>query len=114
MNSRRPMLKLTALGLALVSACSFTVPSENEVFGGAAGKGGSSSGGDTNTSGTLGSGAAPDTNAGAGGMAPTAGHMGLRAGRAHDVASAPSTALADLPSDQSYLDIPAFLRRQAD
>jgi hypothetical protein len=73
MNSRRPMLKLTALGLALVSACSFTVPSENEVFGGAAGKGGSSSGGDTNTSGTLGSGAAPDTNAGAGGMAPTAG-----------------------------------------
>jgi cell division protein FtsZ len=27
---------------------------------------------------------------------------------------APATALADLPSDQAYLDIPAFLRRQAD
>jgi cell division protein FtsZ len=26
----------------------------------------------------------------------------------------PATALADLPSDQAYLDIPAFLRRQAD
>ena len=26
----------------------------------------------------------------------------------------PATALGDLPSDHSYLDIPAFLRRQAD
>jgi hypothetical protein len=72
MNSRRPMLKLTALGLAVVSACSLTVPSEDEVFGGA-GKGGTSSGGEINTSGTLGSGAAPDTNAGAGGMTASAG-----------------------------------------
>jgi cell division protein FtsZ len=43
--------------------------------------------------------------------APTAGYPGLR-GRSAD--SSPATALADLPSDQSYLDIPAFLRRQAD
>jgi cell division protein FtsZ len=36
---------------------------------------------------------------------------GLR-GRTSD--AGPATALADLPSDQAYLDIPAFLRRQAD
>ena len=36
---------------------------------------------------------------------------GLRA-RSADVA--PATALGDLPTDHSYLDIPAFLRRQAD
>jgi cell division protein FtsZ len=46
--------------------------------------------------------------------APSAGHLGLRAGRVHEAASSASTALADLPSDHSYLDIPAFLRRQAD
>jgi len=28
--------------------------------------------------------------------------------------SQPQTALSDLPTDHSYLDIPAFLRRQAD
>ncbi len=39
------------------------------------------------------------------------GFVGLRS-RSADVA--PSTALADLPADQGYLDIPAFLRRQAD
>jgi cell division protein FtsZ len=45
---------------------------------------------------------------------PTAGNNpGLRhSGRGSD--SAPQTALADLPTDHSYLDIPAFLRRQAD
>jgi cell division protein FtsZ len=38
---------------------------------------------------------------------------GLRhSGRGGD--SAAQTALADLPTDHSYLDIPAFLRRQAD
>jgi cell division protein FtsZ len=36
---------------------------------------------------------------------------GLR-GRSADVAG--PTALSDLPADQAYLDIPAFLRRQAD
>lgn len=71
MNSRRPILKLGALGIALVSACSFTVPSEDEVFG--EGKGGTSSAGATNTSGTLGSGASPSPDAGAGGVASTAG-----------------------------------------
>lgn len=40
-----------------------------------------------------------------------AGFVGLRS-RSADVA--PATALSDLPADQSYLDIPAFLRRQAD
>ncbi|MBC7657890.1 MAG: cell division protein FtsZ, partial [Frankiaceae bacterium] len=40
---------------------------------------------------------------------------GLRhSSRGGDVSSAPVTALADLPTDHSYLDIPAFLRRQAD
>ena len=45
---------------------------------------------------------------------PTAGsNPGLRAsGRGSEPAS--QTALADLPTDHSYLDIPAFLRRQAD
>src|SRR5436190_11305479 len=45
---------------------------------------------------------------------PTAGNNpGLRhSGRGAD--AAPQTALADLPTDHSYLDIPAFLRRQAD
>jgi cell division protein FtsZ len=38
-------------------------------------------------------------------------NLGLRS-RGGD--SAPATALADLPTDHSYLDIPAFLRRQAD
>ncbi|MCX7034490.1 MAG: cell division protein FtsZ [Arenimonas sp.] len=45
---------------------------------------------------------------------PSNSHMGLRAGRAHDTASGATSALADLPTDHSYLDIPAFLRRQAD
>ncbi|MFN9966839.1 MAG: cell division protein FtsZ [Lysobacteraceae bacterium] len=40
-----------------------------------------------------------------------AGFVGLRS-RSADVA--PATALSDLPAAQSYLDIPAFLRRQAD
>lgn len=39
------------------------------------------------------------------------GFLGLR-NRSADVA--PATALSELPADQSYLDIPAFLRRQAD
>ncbi len=44
---------------------------------------------------------------------PSAGHnLGLRASRGGE--SAPATALGDLPTDHSYLDIPAFLRRQAD
>jgi cell division protein FtsZ len=45
---------------------------------------------------------------------PAAGsNPGLRhSGRGVD--SAAQTALADLPTDHSYLDIPAFLRRQAD
>jgi cell division protein FtsZ len=45
---------------------------------------------------------------------PTAGNnLGLRASsRGSEPASA--TALADLPADHNYLDIPAFLRRQAD
>ena len=41
------------------------------------------------------------------------GHLGLRS-RGGEPASSAATALADLPSDHSYLDIPAFLRRQAD
>ena len=40
---------------------------------------------------------------------------GLRhSSRGADALSMPATALADLPVDQNYLDIPAFLRRQAD
>jgi cell division protein FtsZ len=48
--------------------------------------------------------------------APTTGnHLGLRSsGRSHEPAAGATSALAELPSDQSYLDIPAFLRRQAD
>ena len=46
--------------------------------------------------------------------APSAGHMGLRAGRSHEPVSVASTALNDVATDHSYLDIPAFLRRQAD
>ncbi|KFN43147.1 cell division protein FtsZ [Arenimonas oryziterrae] len=43
---------------------------------------------------------------------PSAGNnLGLRASRGEP---APATALGDLPTDHSYLDIPAFLRRQAD
>jgi cell division protein FtsZ len=39
-------------------------------------------------------------------------NLGLRS-RGGESAAA-NTALADLPTDHSYLDIPAFLRRQAD
>jgi cell division protein FtsZ len=39
-------------------------------------------------------------------------NLGLRASRVNE--SQPQTALSDLPTDHSYLDIPAFLRRQAD
>jgi cell division protein FtsZ len=42
------------------------------------------------------------------------GHMGLRAGRSHEPAAGATSALAEMPNDHSYLDIPAFLRRQAD
>ncbi|HMB56341.1 MAG TPA: cell division protein FtsZ [Arenimonas sp.] len=43
---------------------------------------------------------------------PSAGNnLGLRSRGAE---TAPATALGDLPTDHSYLDIPAFLRRQAD
>jgi cell division protein FtsZ len=46
---------------------------------------------------------------------PTAGNNpGLRHSGRGGESSAPQTALADLPTDHSYLDIPAFLRRQAD
>ena len=46
--------------------------------------------------------------------APSSNHLGLRAGRAHEPAPGATSALADLSTDHSYLDIPAFLRRQAD
>jgi cell division protein FtsZ len=52
-----------------------------------------------------------DAMANVAGPGPGSVAAGLR-GRSAD--SAPATALADLPSDQAYLDIPAFLRRQAD
>ncbi|MGH8029369.1 MAG: cell division protein FtsZ, partial [Arenimonas sp.] len=52
-----------------------------------------------------------DAMANVAGPGPGSIAAGLR-GRGSD--SAPATALADLPSDQAYLDIPAFLRRQAD
>jgi cell division protein FtsZ len=49
-------------------------------------------------------------------VASAVGGLGLRrggaAGGASAAAAAPAPAAADLPSD--YLDIPAFLRRQAD
>jgi cell division protein FtsZ len=45
------------------------------------------------------------------GLGTSAPNPGLRA-RSADVT--PATALGDLPTDHSYLDIPAFLRRQAD
>jgi len=55
----------------------------------------------------------PDLDAMANGAMPSTGNnLGLRASRTPD--SAPATALADFPTDHSYLDIPAFLRRQAD
>jgi len=45
---------------------------------------------------------------------PGAGHLGLRAGRGQEPVVGTETALSSLGSDTSYLDIPAFLRRQAD
>jgi cell division protein FtsZ len=45
------------------------------------------------------------------GLGNTSPNPGLRHGSRE---SAPATALGDLPTDHSYLDIPAFLRRQAD
>jgi cell division protein FtsZ len=55
----------------------------------------------------------PDLDAMANAATPSAGNnLGLRASRGVD--TAPATALADFPTDHSYLDIPAFLRRQAD
>ena len=45
---------------------------------------------------------------------PSAGHnLGLR-NSSRGTETAAATALADLPTDHNYLDIPAFLRRQAD
>ena len=55
----------------------------------------------------------PDLDAMANAATPATGNnLGLRASRNND--AAPATALADFPTDHSYLDIPAFLRRQAD
>jgi cell division protein FtsZ len=58
-------------------------------------------------------GLAYDPNAGMDAVATAVGGLGLRRGNAEPAASAPSAApaIADLPD---YLDIPAFLRRQAD
>ena len=42
---------------------------------------------------------------------PAGNNLGLRASRGGESSSAPATAL---DNDHSYLDIPAFLRRQAD
>ena len=58
-------------------------------------------------------GMAYDANAGMDAVANAVGGLGLRRGSAEPAASAPSAApaIADLPD---YLDIPAFLRRQAD
>jgi len=47
------------------------------------------------------------------GLASAGHNLGLR-NSSRGGESAPATALADLPTDHSYLDIPAFLRRQAD
>jgi cell division protein FtsZ len=56
-------------------------------------------------------------------VAPAASHTGAASGRDNSFAGslrgrsadvAGPTALSDLPADQAYLDIPAFLRRQAD
>jgi hypothetical protein len=69
----RPHWKLALLSLGVVSACSLTVPSEDDVFG--KGGGGSSSAGTTNKSGESGSGTAgtePVSTAG-GGMASEGG-----------------------------------------
>ena len=59
-------------------------------------------------------GMAYDANAGMDAVANAVGGLGLRRGSAEAATSAPSAApaVADLPGD--YLDIPAFLRRQAD
>ncbi len=59
-------------------------------------------------------GMAYDANAGMDAVANAVGGLGLRRGSAEAAPSAPSAApaVADLPGD--YLDIPAFLRRQAD
>jgi cell division protein FtsZ len=55
----------------------------------------------------------PDMDAMANAVTPAySNNLGLRASRAGE--TAPATALADFPTDHSYLDIPAFLRRQAD
>ncbi len=55
----------------------------------------------------------PDYDSMANAEYPSAGNnLGLRASRVSE--SQPQTALSDLPTDHSYLDIPAFLRRQAD
>ncbi|MBP6626511.1 MAG: cell division protein FtsZ [Arenimonas sp.] len=48
------------------------------------------------------------------GAAPTANHLGLRSSSRQEPAMASASALSDVSSDHSYLDIPAFLRRQAD
>lgn len=81
MNSRRLILKLGALGLGVVSACSFTVPSEDEVFGGSKGGDSSAAGkSTTNTAGSGGSGAAGNTEAGAGGAVSPGGSSSGMAG----------------------------------
>jgi cell division protein FtsZ len=46
--------------------------------------------------------------------APSANHLGLRASSRHEPAMPAASALSDVSTDHSYLDIPAFLRRQAD
>lgn len=81
MNSRRLILKLGALGLGVVSACSFTVPSEDEVFGGSKGGDSSAAGkSTTNTAGSGGSGAVGNTEAGTGGAVSPGGGSSSMAG----------------------------------
>jgi cell division protein FtsZ len=47
-------------------------------------------------------------------QAPATDAYGLRRRTGAESGGAPATALSELPADQSYLNIPAFLRRQAD
>jgi hypothetical protein len=108
MTSHQLIFKLGLLGVGVVSACSLTVPSDDEVFaraGGGSSSSGSSSVGNSNTGAAAGASASQDGGAagaatsggGSGGGGPPTGGTGPSGGSGGDAGAAPQGGVGGEP-----------------